>query len=217
MQTLGEKTNPVPIELCIRGNSPYVAEAIVFGAGRPQTGCLILPSDLGKDLNANELMKKIWPVVEQANAESPTHSRLLPEMIEFLPHGTQIPVATKMSILRPACYAKFKDLIGALLLSISYVVLNHVIDSIYQKFEQGSDIEKVTLDLPELEQFIFDTITKTLGANKAAKLNNTVDLFAFGVDSLQGTRIRNSLQQRLELSGKTLGQNVVYEHPSVQK
>jgi hypothetical protein len=51
-------------------------------------------------------------------------------MIEFLPYvpwwlfrykfrvddlrryGTQIPVATKMSILRPACYAKFKDLIG---------------------------------------------------------------------------------------------------------
>lgn len=26
VQTLGEKTNPVPMELCIRGNSPYVAE-----------------------------------------------------------------------------------------------------------------------------------------------------------------------------------------------
>lgn len=118
VQTLGEKTNPVPIELCIRGNSPYVAEAIVFGAGRPQTGCLILPSELGKDLNAEQLMEKIWPVVEQANAEAPTHSRLLPDMIEFLPYGTQIPVATKMSILRPACYAKFKDLIGEYILTL---------------------------------------------------------------------------------------------------
>ena len=25
---LGEKTNPVPMELCIRGNSPYVAEGM---------------------------------------------------------------------------------------------------------------------------------------------------------------------------------------------
>jgi hypothetical protein len=45
-----------------------------------------LPSDLGKDLAREELMEKIWPVVEQANSEAPTHSRLLPEMIEFLPY-----------------------------------------------------------------------------------------------------------------------------------
>lgn len=67
VQVLGEKTNPgtsfmllsfvhnlltnrtlVPIELAIRGNSPFVAEAIVFGAGRPQVGCLVLPSDAGR-------------------------------------------------------------------------------------------------------------------------------------------------------------------------
>lgn len=73
-------------------------------------------------------MSKIWPVIEEANAEAPTHSRLLPEMVEFLPYGTHIPVATKMTILRPACYAKFKDLI----------------DEIYGKFERGSEEEKVT-------------------------------------------------------------------------
>ena len=85
MLSTGEKTNPVPIELAIRGNSPLVQEAIVFGAGRPQTGCLILPSDLAKDMSRDELMEKIWPVIEMANEAAPTHSRLLPEMIEFLP------------------------------------------------------------------------------------------------------------------------------------
>lgn len=104
MHILGEKTNPVPMELEIRGNSPYVAEgpivcflprlsllpklgniAIVFGAGKPQTGVLILPSDLAQDLSKEELMAKVWPVIEQANADAPTHSRILPEMIEFLP------------------------------------------------------------------------------------------------------------------------------------
>jgi long-subunit acyl-CoA synthetase (AMP-forming) len=114
VQTLGEKTNPVPIELAIRGNSPYVSEAIVFGAGRPQLGCLILPSEFGKELSKDReaFLEKIWPVVEEANERAPTHSRLLPEMIDILEYGAQIPMATKMTILRPACYIKFKDTIG---------------------------------------------------------------------------------------------------------
>jgi hypothetical protein len=105
VQILGEKTNPgaraelvlspgvsvadhvqVPIELVIRGNSPYVAEAIVFGAGRPQVGCLILPSEFGKELSKDReaFLEKIWPVIEEANAQAPTHSRLLPEMVYIL-------------------------------------------------------------------------------------------------------------------------------------
>ncbi|KAK0470220.1 L-aminoadipate-semialdehyde dehydrogenase [Desarmillaria tabescens] len=201
---LGEKTNPVPMELCIRGNSPYVAEAIIFGAGKPQTGCLILPSDLAHEegLSREELMSKVWPVIEQANAEAPTHSRLLPEMVEFLPYGTGIPVATKMSILRPACYAKFKELI----------------ESIYARFDRTDvEVEKKTLPREELEAYIFDTIAKALGPSRSAKLDRKIDLFAFGVDSLQATRIRNSLQKELELGTHNLGQTVVYEHPSVEK
>ncbi|KAJ3986293.1 L-aminoadipate-semialdehyde dehydrogenase [Lentinula detonsa] len=199
---LGEKTNPVPMELCIRGNSPYVAEAIVFGAGKPTTGCLILPSELAKDLSNSELMEKIWPVIEEANAEAPTHSRLLPEMIGFLPYGTQIPIATKMSILRPACYIKFKD----------------VIEDLYSRFEAGySENEKLRLSKPELQDYILQTITRTLGSTKAAKLDKGADLFAFGVDSLQGTRVRNILQKELDIGNHVLGQNVVYEYPSVER
>jgi hypothetical protein len=89
----------------------------------------------------------------------------------------------------------------------------------------------------ELEDFILKAIVQTLGASKAAYLSKTTDLFAFGVDSLQATRIRNICQKELELNGKTLGQNskpfslylipltllisvfqtVVYENPSTEK
>lgn len=203
VQVLGEKTNPVPIELAIRGNSPYVEEAIVFGEGRPQVGCLILPSELGKDLSKDRdaFLKTIWPVIEDANGQAPTHSRILPEMVYILDYGTQIPQATKMSILRPATYAKFKD----------------IINSVYDRFENGSGVTKQDLSKPELEDFILNAITQTLGASKATKLTKTSDLFAFGVDSLQSTRIRNICQKELELNGRTLGQNVVYENPSVEK
>ncbi|CCM04467.1 uncharacterized protein FIBRA_06647 [Fibroporia radiculosa] len=200
---LGEKTNPVPIELAIRGNSPYVEEAIVFGDGRPQVGCLILPSELGKDLSKDRdaFLKRIWPIVEDANAQAPTHSRILPEMIYILDYGTPIPQATKMSILRPACYAKFKD----------------IIESVYDRFENGTGVNKLDLSRPELEDFILNALTQTLGQLKATRLTRTSDLFAFGVDSLQATRIRNICQKEVELNGATLGQNVVYENPSVEK
>ncbi|OSX67090.1 hypothetical protein POSPLADRAFT_1128883 [Postia placenta MAD-698-R-SB12] len=200
---LGEKTNPVPIELAIRGNSPYVEEAIVFGEGKPQVGVLIFPTELGKDLAKDRAayLEKVWPVIEEANAEAPTHSRILPEMVHILEYGTQIPQATKMSILRPACYAKFKD----------------IIDSVYDRFESGLGVNKLELSLPELEDFLFDAITQTLGITRAAKLTKSSDLFAFGVDSLQATRIRNICQKELELNGQTLGQNIVYENPSVDR
>ncbi|KZT08463.1 uncharacterized protein LAESUDRAFT_735996 [Laetiporus sulphureus 93-53] len=184
VQVLGEKTNLVPNELSIRGNSPYVGEAIAFGEGRLQVGCLILPSKLGKDL-AKTFMEKVWPGIEDANAQAPTHSRILPEMVYISwrhyalhSYGTTIPQATKMSILLPACYAN--------------------------RLQRAS---RPKLDLQYRLIFISNAIAQALGA----------DLFAFGVDPLQATRIRNICQNELELNGRTFGQNVVHENPSVEK
>jgi hypothetical protein len=61
-----------------------------------------------------------------------------------------------------------------------------------------------------LEDFIINTIAKTSETSKVEKLDKLTDLFAFGVDSLQATRIRNVLQQSLELGGKVLGQLGTY-------
>ncbi|WVF69836.1 hypothetical protein IAT40_004615 [Kwoniella sp. CBS 6097] len=202
-QTLGEKTNPVPIELAIRGNSPLVAECIVFGDGRPQTGALILPSEQGAELSKDKkaYIDAIWPVIAEANAAAPTHSRILPEMVDVLPYGTEIPVATKMSILRPACYKKFADLINA----------------IYDRFEHGTGQPKKDISTkPEMEAFLTETILTALGEKASGGLEPSTDLFAYGVDSLQATRVRNVITKSLELGEDVkLGQNIVYEHPSI--
>lgn len=203
-QTLGEKTNPVPIELDIRGNSPLIQECIVFGDGKPQVGALILPSDSGAELSKDRkaFIDAIWPVVADANSRAPTHSRILPEMIEILPHGTEIPVATKMSILRPACYRKFAD----------------IIEAVYDRFERGTGAPKRDInDQGEMETFLADTIRGALGDKAASGLEPDTDLFAFGVDSLQATRVRNVVQKSLELGDATLGQNIVYDYPSISQ
>lgn len=49
-------------------------------------GVLIFPTELGKDLAKDRAayLEKVWPVIEEANAEAPTHSRILPEMVHIL-------------------------------------------------------------------------------------------------------------------------------------
>jgi hypothetical protein len=87
-------------------------------------------------------------------------------------------------------------------------IVHHDPDAIYDRFENGgTGTAKLDLSKSELEGFISKAIVQTLGVSKTKQLGKTTDLFAFGVDSLQATRIRNICQKELELNGKTLGQN----------
>ncbi len=83
-----------------RGNSPLVQECIVFGDARPQVGALILPSELGEQLSKDKkaFIDAIWPVIADANAAAPTHSRILPEMVDVLPYGTEMVDVENMEI-----------------------------------------------------------------------------------------------------------------------
>jgi hypothetical protein len=102
------------MELSLKGESPYISEAIVFGIARSHVGALILPTDKGAELLAQQdgeakLFNAIWPTIEKANEEAPSHGKLLPEMLIFLPANTQIPRADKASIIRPKVYKMFED------------------------------------------------------------------------------------------------------------
>ncbi len=107
-------------------------------------------------------------------------------------------------------------------------------DNIYKRFDRDDEeVEMKTLTGLELEDYLYNTIATALGPSRSAKLDRKVDLFSFGVDSLQATRIRNSVQKEIELGGHSLSQTgaadcadretctntrlVVYEHPSVEK
>ena len=176
----------------------------MFGDARPQIGCLLLPSETAGDLwkDRSAYLTSIWPVIEDINQRSPTHSRILPEMVGILPPGTEIPVATKMTILRPACYKKFAA----------------EIDSLYSGFENGNgQTKRVIEEQEEMEIFLKQTIMSALGVGrKGDTLNADTDLFAYGVDSLQATRVRNVIQKSVELNGRKLGQNIVFENQTVR-
>lgn len=121
-----------------------------------------------------------------------------------------------MSILRPACYKKFAP----------------IIDEVYELFEGGSSANgqpKVQADtLEEMEAFLTKTISEVLGpttnisspvGGESGRLGPETDLFTYGVDSLQATRVRNVITKGVELGTQqvSLGQNIVYEHPSIRQ
>lgn len=121
-----------------------------------------------------------------------------------------------MSILRPACYKKFAP----------------IINDIYDRFEgrgSGPEQPKVQADTQdEMEAFLTTTLSDVLGpatnasssvGGGSGQLGPETDLFAYGVDSLQATRVRNVISKGLELGSNpvNLGQNIVYEHPSIRQ
>ncbi|KAG1723799.1 putative aminoadipate reductase [Suillus lakei] len=187
----GEKTNPVPMELTLR-SSPYIADAVIFGAGRIQIGALILPTEI--------LVKLVAPIVAIANAEAPSHSQLATEALVFLPYGTVIPRADKGSILRPRVYKEFESVINE-----AYKRLEGDIDG-YGKRQLADEAEARTA--------IRDIIGKTVDG-PIDSLEDDTDLFGFGLDSLQSSRIRNTIQREIDLGGKKLSPNAVFEHPSI--
>ncbi|KAF9219622.1 L-aminoadipate-semialdehyde dehydrogenase [Gyrodon lividus] len=195
----GEKTNPVPIELTLR-SSPYIADAIVFGAARTQIGALILPTEAAKDCSHKEFARRVAPIVALANAEAPSHSQLSTEALMFLPHGTMIPRADKGSIIRPRVYKEFEK----------------VIDEVYRRLEGelGCEEKRCVGGEADARATVRELIGKTI-ERPTDNLEDDTDLFEFGLDSLQSTRIRNAIQRGVDLGGKKLSSNAVFEYPSI--
>ncbi|KAG1722143.1 uncharacterized protein EDB91DRAFT_1256207 [Suillus paluster] len=96
----------------IRLKGVYIADAIIFGAGRTQIGALILTTEVVKDCSPLQLIKLVAPIIALANAKAPSHSQLVTEALVLLPYGTVIPHADKGSILRPWVYKEFEGIIN---------------------------------------------------------------------------------------------------------
>ncbi|KAG1808219.1 L-aminoadipate-semialdehyde dehydrogenase [Suillus subaureus] len=148
----------------------------------------------------SELVKLVAPIVALANAEAPSHSQLASEALEFLPYGTVIPRADKGSILRPRVYKEFEG----------------VINEVYKRLEGDIDEDgkRRLTDEVEARTAIKDIISKTVD-RPIDNLEDDTDLFDFGLDSLQSSRIRNTIQREIYLGGKKLSPNAVFEHPSI--
>ncbi|RFU27493.1 hypothetical protein B7463_g8837, partial [Scytalidium lignicola] len=189
----GEKVNPTDFEGAVQQHQ-LVAAAVVFGIGRPYPGMLIVPSTTSSNLSQNELIDQLWPMIERAQLMTPEYAKISKEMVIILPQGTIYPKTDKHTIIRKAFYNQFSTEID--------------------KFYNNDSFEGATTSLTEAElQSLILSETKDLLS--PIQVTEDLDFFGLGMDSLKANRLRTFLVKKMNLSGKSLGFNIVFDHPSV--
>lgn len=195
----GEKAIPIPVEQAVR-QSNLVRESLVFGAGKPQLGMIVITSEAAANISSDELIAGIWPIVNAQNADAPAYAQITQEMVRVFSPDTPYPATDKGTIIRQAAYRAFKD----------------EIEDIYQQLERRAGGTLVLLE-PELRSFLKARILEVAAIEDETSLQDDTDLFSLGVDSLQSTRLRAKLLQTIQLNGHPVPQNIVFEYPTVAK
>lgn len=193
----GEKVLPIPYEHRVRQNE-LVYDCLVFGVGRAFPGLLIFRSEHANETSEEDLLDLLWPTIEVANENAEQFGRMSREMVRIMPPGTEYPRTDKGTVIRAACYKHFED----------------VIEKVYQEFESPGNDDRLVLDIPELQTYLMDLLTQRLGLEG---LDIDTDFFAAGTDSLQAITARAQIVRELDLGGNTLGQSVIFDHPSVAR
>ncbi|KAI8629909.1 hypothetical protein F5Y19DRAFT_63030 [Xylariaceae sp. FL1651] len=191
----GEKFNPVVTEGKIR-SSKLVTETVIFGVQQPYLGALVIPSMATEGKPPSEVLELIWPVIEAAQEENDAFAKLSKEMVVILPHKTEYPRTDKGSIIRQAFYKAFAE----------------EITKAYSNASSTNGQARAMTE-PELRDFLRSLVSKS---RPKAMLDDDMDLFALGLDSLQSMQIRAEIVRNVKTESK-LTQNVVFENPTISK
>ena len=191
----GEKVLPLPIEGCIRGNN-LVREAVVVGIDQTIPGLLIFRAKEGDHLSEEAYLDAIWPSVEEANSRAEAFSQITRDMVTLMSSDVDYPQTDKGSVIRAQVYNKFAD----------------QITEMYNKLEMNQE-GSLKLELSALEAWIMKTFEDTIGT---PLMSPDVDFFEAGVDSLKAIQMRRVIQRSLDLKGRVLSRNIVYEKGSAR-
>lgn len=188
---------PIPVEQAVRQHG-LVREALIFGHGKSQIGMLIIPAGSAENVDPRNIIKAVWPIIEEQNTHQPGYAQLSKEMIRVLNTGTVYPATDKGTIIRQAAYREFAA----------------QIHDIYYDLETKSAGTKV-LSKDEMKSFLCAEIIRLLRCDDISSIAEDTDLFSLGIDSLQSTRLRATLLTELEFNGNSVPQNVIFDFPSI--
>ena len=186
----GEKANPVDVEMEV-SKSVLVEACSVFGANRPCLGIAIVPSQ-SVSVSKDRMLDEIWPVVQKAQKRLPVYARLSPDMVLLLGPGTPYPRTDKGTVVRKEFAEQFRD----------------EIDMLYVDSTAG---QPQVMSGSEIRGFLNENVQRILDVD-----DTDGDFLALGMDSLQAAQLRKAILAHVDLNGRTLGLNVVFDFPSVR-
>lgn len=197
----GEKLNPVDVENVIGAND-VVKTALVTGAGRFQSSLLVEAIEpLTSDTQKEELLAVLWPSVQAANKEIPSHGRIHRNMIIFTSRDKPMLRAGKGTVQRKLTIDMYAP----------------ELDALYQAKELHDESRNlVTSNEGSIEDIVRNIIAGSTEIN-VNSVSLDADLFEIGLDSLQVTVITRELNKYLSLRGKapSLATRDVYSNSSI--
>ncbi|KAG9196623.1 hypothetical protein G6011_01744 [Alternaria panax] len=192
----GKKFDPAPLEDAI-ATSPYLDDVLIFGNNQPFPGALLLRSEQASNMSDQELLNAIKTQVEKLNSESQDHTRVPLGMLIPLPHQDQpLEKSSKGTIIRRAAESRFED----------------IINSAYGSQDSDSSPEVSDKDLP---QHLISLIQSMTG--QTAELNEDMDLFSYGVDSIACMQLRTRLRRLIPNFEGQLPMSVVEDCGTIQR
>jgi thioester reductase-like protein len=204
----GEKTNPISMEQQISASNPEVSTALVAGARRFQASLLVELHGNEKGLDVTErgeMIEKLWPSIEAANAVCPAHARIAKTHIFFTKPGKPMLRAGKGTVQRAGTLALYKAELEALYADADKLA---PVDSEYAGPGRVGNPHTV-------RDYIRQTIMASTGWSEDMFKTDSVNWFHLGLDSLQAISATRTLRRGLDIP--ELSPSVIYLHPSVDE
>lgn len=192
----GLKADPRLLEEAVEKNR-YVDTSMAFGAGRDSLGLIVVPSDAAVGLSKEELAALIAPDLELGNSRVSAYTRVSLDSVIFKEAGSAVPRTAKDTLIR----SKFLEM------------CKEDIDTHYAAREAQSNAEVSVAD-DQVEDIVREVVSSVVSAGDV-RLSNDTDFFGLGMDSLQASYVRSRLLRRVDIVGRLLPTNVVFENPTV--
>jgi len=192
----GKKFDPAPLEGTIT-DSTLVSDALIFGNGRPFPGVLIFRSKDTRDAADEEMMSKIWPLVERLNAESQDHARIPRSMIMVMPYKeSNLEKSSKGTVMRGKAEERYAE-------------------DIERAYDASEPQDNEHVEDEDVASFIKKSVKDIM--HKKTELTDDTDLFSYGMDSVACMQLRSRMRSLLEPQAGKLPMSVVEDHGSVRK
>ncbi|KAL1306390.1 hypothetical protein AAFC00_005097 [Neodothiora populina] len=197
----GEKFNPIAMEKFIESHS-MVKGALVVGQNHFQAGLLI---ETKEPVEPETFLDTIWPKIEHANTLVAAHGRIWKSKVAFVKEGKAFIRAPKGNIVRRKTIEAFAD----------------EIDALYSNEGFADKLGELTTEssLEDVKQYIKSALALTC-PKVPADVDESADIFEFGVDSLQVLGLASALNHAIpKREGATDGgikSRVVYANPSLK-
>ncbi|KAJ9073389.1 hypothetical protein DSO57_1017101 [Entomophthora muscae] len=188
----GEKTNPVPLEEILI-SLPLIERCVMFGNKQLNTCLFVQLSSEAETVPIHDIIRQVNLQVDKANADAPSHSRIVHELVYILPFKTSkpIPVTAKGNVARAKAEQLFQD----------------EINQLYLVYDTGSN----TTNAPQKLDFdsIYTFIGQAFAEVTKKPINNEISFFDQGMDSLLAVKFRNILNSAYPTAN--LSVNAIYE------